>query len=99
MDDNDLRLDGNAAAGALRELFAVDVTAAVGTCAACGTPAPLGSAHLYGDPMGAVFRCPTCTAVVMRVVRGRDRVLLDPSGLRCLEVEGPAGADPAKASP
>ncbi len=29
-------LDGNAAAGALREMFAVDITAAIAQCAGCG---------------------------------------------------------------
>lgn len=99
MDETELRLDGNAAAGALRELFAVDITAAVGTCATCDTPGPLGAAHLYSDAMGAVLRCPACTAVVVRVVRTRDRVLLDPSGLRRLEIDDPPGATPAAASP
>ncbi len=91
MDDTELRLDGNAAAAALRELFAVDMTAAVGTCATCDTAGPLAAAHLYLDAPGAVLRCPACTAVVLRVVRTRERVLLDPSGLRRLEVEQPQG--------
>ena len=37
MQTEELRLDGNAAGGVLRELFAQDMTAALGTCAGCGT--------------------------------------------------------------
>ena len=92
MDDTELRLDGNAAAGTLRELFAVDMTAVVGTCATCDTAGPLAAAQLYLDAPGAVLRCPACTAVVLRVVRTRERVLLDPSGLRRLEFADSSGA-------
>ena len=37
----DTSLDGNAAAGALGDLFAFDVTIAVSTCAACGDGRPV----------------------------------------------------------
>ena len=33
----ELRLDGNAAAGLLRDVFAMEVTTAVGTCEGCGS--------------------------------------------------------------
>lgn len=66
--DEALRLDGNAAAGMLSEIFTYDMTNAQCTCAMCGRTAPLGSLMLYGGQTGAVLRCPTCDAVQMRVV-------------------------------
>ena len=38
MDETELRLDGNAAAGLLAEVFAFEITAAELTCASCGAP-------------------------------------------------------------
>jgi Family of unknown function (DUF6510) len=55
-----LPLDGNAAAGVLRELFAFDMTAAEVTCGSCGTVTMVGETKLYGGVMGAIFRCPHC---------------------------------------
>ena len=66
--DEALRLDGNAAAGMLSEIFTHEMTSAQSTCAGCGSTAPLGSLMLYGGQTGAVLRCPTCNAVQMRVV-------------------------------
>ena len=54
MTENDLDfvLDGNAAAGALREVFAADVTTAYIQCDACGSVGAVGSLHYYAAPMG-----------------------------------------------
>jgi hypothetical protein len=68
-----LRLDGNAAAGMLSEIFALEMTSARCTCAHCGHVAPLGSLTLYGGQVGMVLRCPTCEQVQMRVVRVPER--------------------------
>jgi hypothetical protein len=40
-------LDGNAAAGPLRGLFAVDLTLALSTCGSCGQDHPLAEQALY----------------------------------------------------
>jgi Family of unknown function (DUF6510) len=69
MDEADLRLDGNAAAGLLGEVFAVEMTTAEGTCASCGATNVLAAAHLYAQAPGAVLRCPSCAAVLMCVVQ------------------------------
>ena len=83
MDDADLRLDGNAAAGLLSEVFAVEMTTAEGTCAGCGAVNVFAAAQLYAQAPGAVFRCPACTAVLLCVVRFRDgSFVVDLSGLR-----------------
>jgi Family of unknown function (DUF6510) len=79
-------LDGNVLAGALREVFAVDVTTARGQCAHCGQVNVLGQVAVYAEAPGAVARCPGCDAVVLRLVRGPDRVWLDLRGVVCLEV-------------
>jgi len=63
---DNMRLDGNAAAGLLSEIFARDVTVARATCAGCGRADSIGGLHLSAQDMGAVLRCPGCTAVVVR---------------------------------
>jgi Family of unknown function (DUF6510) len=85
-------LDGNAMGGALGELFAVDVTAAVGQCASCGTSAVIGEALVYPTGPGLVARCSTCEEVIVRLVRGTGRAWLDLRGVSCLEVTLPADA-------
>jgi uncharacterized Zn finger protein len=89
MDDVDLRLDGNAAAGLLEEVLAVELTAVVRTCAGCGASAPIGANHVYVNAPGLVVRCPSCGQVGLRVVRARQRVLLDLAGTSRLELTLP----------
>jgi hypothetical protein len=85
MTDPDMRLDGNAAAGVLQEVFAVDVTTAMGTCASCGMTGPLGAALVYMGA-GTVIRCSKCSAVLMTVSRARDRLFVEAAGVRLLQV-------------
>lgn len=80
-----LRLDGNAAAAVLAEIFGRDVTDAVGTCDGCGASEPVGAVHLYRGA-GIVLRCPDCEAVLLRVVATESRAWIDLRGLRSLEV-------------
>lgn len=90
----DLKLDGNAIAGLLREIFTMEVTTAQSTCAACGKVNAVGRVDVYLNAPGAVVRCPACEHVLMRIVRGRGRYWVDLSGMRCLElleVPGPQG--------
>jgi LSD1 subclass zinc finger protein len=82
-------LDGNAAAGALAELFVFEVTAAHTTCAACGDTRPLGELHAYLRAAGTVLRCASCQAVQIRLVRGPDRGWLDLRGVEVLQVRLP----------
>ncbi|HYZ18114.1 MAG TPA: DUF6510 family protein [Gaiellaceae bacterium] len=82
---DELRLDGNAAAGALREVFAAEVTTAVGTCGSCGATDEVGAVHVY-MAAGIVLRCPHCDAVLMRIVEAGTRVWIDLSGVRSLEL-------------
>jgi NAD-dependent SIR2 family protein deacetylase len=80
-------IDGNAAGGALREVFAVDLTAATGQCSGCAQSLALAEAILYTQSPGLVARCPGCEEVVFRLVRGPDRVWLDMRGLTCVQFE------------
>ncbi len=79
------KLDGNAIGGLLREVFAMEMTAARGTCAACGAVNEVGRVHVYVHAPGTVVRCPDCEQVLMRVVRGNGRYWVDLTGVRCLE--------------
>ena len=89
VDDADLRLDGNAAAGLLSAVFAAEMTTATGTCAACGASNALGAAHVYAQAPGTVIRCPSCTAMLMCVVRFPDgSFILDLTGLRRIRMRG-----------
>ena len=82
---DELRLDGNAAAGLLREVFGTELTIARGTCDGCGAVEFVGAVHLYRSA-GTVLRCPHCEAVLMLIVEGPSRIWLDLRGIRSLEV-------------
>lgn len=84
------RLDGNAAAGPLAELFAIDLAVAVATCAGCGGRAALAAHLLYADAPALVVRCPSCTGVVLRYAAERGRLRLDMAGVRLLTVTVPS---------
>lgn len=83
-------LDGNTMAGALGELFAVDVTVAVVECAGCGHTGVVAEVVVYADGPGMVARCPVCSDVLLRLVRSDRRAWLDMSGMVCLRVDMPA---------
>ena len=87
----DRRLDGNALAGPLAELFAVDLSGAVGTCGSCDGTGPMGEQHLYADAPALVLRCRDCTGVLLRVQSDGDHLRADLSGLRLLVVPTPGG--------
>jgi hypothetical protein len=82
-------LDGNALAGPLREIFAADVTVATGRCAGCGYTGAVATLRVYAQAPGLVARCPSCASVVLRLVRGPDRVWLDLRGAVSLELPLP----------
>ena len=65
-------LDGNALAGVLFELFATDLTDAVGRCAHCGDRAVIAQSPVYLTPMGAVARCRSCDQVLLTGVESPD---------------------------
>jgi uncharacterized protein DUF6510 len=80
-----LRLDGNAAAGLLREVFGSEMTTATGICDGCGAVEAVGAVHVY-LAAGAVLRCPHCEAVLMKIVTDGVRFWIDVRGVRTLEL-------------
>jgi hypothetical protein len=87
-------LDGNAIAGHLFEVFGVELTTAIGTCAGCRAIAPIAELSVYTSAPGVVARCRACEAVVMVLVARREATRVDLRGLAALEVAGP---NPARA--
>ena len=87
-----LRLDGNAAAGILSELFVPDLTAARATCAGCGATGAIGALLVYAHGMGTVMRCPHCDGVVLCVTRTATQMWLDPTGARRIVIAAAQGS-------
>lgn len=79
-------LDGNAAAGALSALFAVDITSAIGRCAGCGQVGVFAESRVYTNAPGMVARCAGCDGVLLRVVTTPDDTYVDLRGLTYLRV-------------
>ena len=84
---SDLKLDGNAIGGLLREIFTMEMTDALSTCAGCGKVHAVGRVDVYLNAPGVGVRCPACEQVLMRIVRGRGRYWIDLTGIKCLELE------------
>jgi hypothetical protein len=86
--DEDGYEDGNALAGPLSEIFAVDVVSAEGCCTGCGTTGPIARLRVYGSGPGPglVARCPRCGQVVLRLVRGGNSAWLDLRGTVSLRI-------------
>jgi hypothetical protein len=78
-------LDGNAVAGLLQEVFAVEATTTVATCGGCGEPAPMGETHVYRGA-GFVLRCPRCEHALVTLVRADGRMWIGFPGIRTLQV-------------
>lgn len=89
-DDVSRYTDGNELAGPLSEVFAADVTAAVGRCASCGRAAPMAALHVYNHNLpGWVARCPRCEEVMLRLVSTPDANWLDLHGTSVLRLPRP----------
>jgi hypothetical protein len=81
------RLDGNAAAGVLAEVFRCEPSRATFVCAGCGATAPVGTLLAYGLEMGAILRCGACDTAVLRVATTGRAVWLDVRGAVSLRME------------
>jgi hypothetical protein len=82
-------LDGNALAGPLSELFAVDISIADMTCAGCGLRSRTAQLHVYAAGPGTVARCPGCQDPMLRYVRTPTSAVLDLHGSIRLSVPLP----------
>jgi NAD-dependent SIR2 family protein deacetylase len=80
-------LDGNAAAGEVSKIFALDVTAAEVQCAQCGAKRRFAEVHIYMRAPGVVARCTVCGHVLLRLANVGQRVFLDVRGMLYLRLE------------
>jgi hypothetical protein len=78
-------LDGNAVAGLLQEVFAVEMTTAIGTCGGCGAAEAVGAIRVFRGA-GTVLRCPHCDNALVKIVKNDTRLWIGFPGLRTLEV-------------
>jgi len=83
---DELMLDGNAVAGDLREVFALEMTTAIGTCRGCGASEPVGTTRAFRGA-GVVLRCPRCDNVLVTLVKDETRLWIGFPGIRTLEVQ------------
>jgi Zn finger protein HypA/HybF involved in hydrogenase expression len=82
-----LMLDGNAVAGLLQEVFAVEMTTAMTTCKSCGAMEPVGALHVFRGA-GMVMRCPHCENALITIAKSDTTVWIGFSGIRTLKVPG-----------
>ena len=83
--DDDLRLDANAAAGTLGEVFSFEVATAEYACGGCGRTGRLGAAMVYEvRELGTIVRCPGCDNALIRLAHNRERNTVDLRGMRYL---------------
>jgi hypothetical protein len=80
------KLDGNAAAGTLQEIFPFEMTLAQVTCTRCGETMAIGATAAYMHGMGTIVRCPRCDNVLIRVAQAKGRYWLDMRGVRVLQI-------------
>jgi hypothetical protein len=86
METDERRVDGNAAAGMLEEIFPVEMTMVMMRCTGCGTMAPAGAETVYMDAPGMVMRCVQCESVLLTLVRSDGRYWLNLPGAVCLQM-------------
>jgi hypothetical protein len=82
---DELMLDGNAVAGMLTEVFAVEMTTATMTCGNCGTSSAVGAMHVFRGA-GIVMRCPNCDNAVAKIVANGTRTWMNFTGMQTLEI-------------
>lgn len=88
-----MRVDGNAAAGVLAEIFGRDMSLAVASCARCGNAAEVARCIAYMTSMGIVLRCTECDEVLAVAVESRGMRQFTMAGISSLRV---AVADPQR---
>ena len=88
MDDDELGLDGNGAAGVLSEVFVSEMTASHVMCSSCGESRMMGEERLYMYPLspGAVVRCANCDEPLLVLVRQRGTIRLGIPGVRWIDI-------------
>ena len=80
-----LRLDGNAVAGLLQEVFALEMTMANCTCNGCGATEPIGAVRVFIGA-GAVLRCPHCDNALAKITKADERIWMAIPGVQSLQL-------------
>ena len=88
MESDAMRVDGNAIAGVLGEVFVRDMTAVRIECGGCGKVEPFGAEHVYMRAPGIVMRCCHCDRVLLVVSHTGGTYRLGLGGARSLEFAG-----------
>lgn len=81
-----LMVDGNAVAGILYDIFAVEMTASATACTACGNQAEVGALLAFTQAPGLVLRCPACESTMLRIVETPQAIYLDARGAAYLRL-------------
>jgi len=89
-----LMLDGNAVAGLLQEVFAVEMTTAIATCSACDAAGAIGATQVFRGA-GVVLRCPHCGNVLATIVEADTRMWMGLGGIRTLQMAMDVGSGPS----
>jgi hypothetical protein len=80
--------DGNALAGPLADVFVVELSASIATCAGCRRTDRVATLNLYGGGgPGLVARCPGCDTVLLRYVETPHGRWLDLRGTAALRFD------------
>ena len=87
MERIELRVDGNAMAGAFREFFVQEMTWARIACSGCGKIEEIGAEHAYLQAPGMVLRCCHCEAVLLVISKRSGRSLIGFRDVEWLEIE------------
>jgi Family of unknown function (DUF6510) len=88
MDSQAMRVDGNALAGTLGEIFVHEMTAARVACGGCGMIEPIGAGHAYVRAPGLVLRCCHCEGVLFVITRSRGGYIFGLGRASWLEMAG-----------
>jgi len=81
-----VRVDGNAVAGRLSEIFRKDMTLASGQCRTCRRETEIASTVVELDDAGLIVLCPSCKHTMFTVVTGPVRTWIDLSGISGLSI-------------
>ena len=87
MESAEMRVDGNAIAGELGDVFVHEMTAALVACDGCGEVEPIGAEHVYMRAPGIVMRCRHCERVLLVITRREGRLLLTLRGSRWIDLD------------
>ena len=84
--------DGNALAGPLAEVFAVEITDSVAICAGCRRTERVAALRVYPGGPGVIARCPSCDTAMLRYAETPHGRWLDLRGTAVLRfAPAPAG--------